>query len=130
MMKFGYSIIYVENVKDTIEFYEKAFGFQRLFVTDTNEYGELDTGATKLAFAANAFVKTIMPQSFEAASLNKPAPPLELGFVTDQVDEAFARAIAAGAVEVKKPAAKPWGQLVGYVRDNNGFLIEICTPMA
>jgi lactoylglutathione lyase len=128
-MKFGYSILYVESVKDTIEFYENAFGFKRLFVTDSNEYGELDTGGTKLAFAANAFVKTIMPQAFEESSLDKPAPPVELGFVTGEVEKAYARAISAGAHEVKKPAAKPWGQLVGYVRDNNGFIIEICTPM-
>ena len=128
-MKFGYSILYVESVKDTIEFYEKAFGFQRIFVTDTNEYGELETGGTKLAFAANAFVKTLTPQAFEEASPDKPAPPFELGFVTEQVEEAFARAILAGAIEVKKPAAKPWGQLVGYVRDNNGFLVEICSPI-
>lgn len=128
-MKFGYSILYVESVKDTIEFYENAFGFKRLFVTDTNEYGELDTCGTKLAFAANAFVKTIMPHAFEASSLDKPAPPVELGFVTSEVEEAYARAISAGANEVKKPAAKPWGQLVGYVRDNDGFIIEICTPM-
>ncbi len=128
-MKFGYTILYVANVRDSIEFYEAAFGFQRLFVTDSNEYGELDTGATRLAFAAQAFVKTLMPQPFEQATLDKPAPPMELGFVTDQIEADFARAIAAGAVEVKKPTAKPWGQLVGYVRDNNGFLIELCTPM-
>jgi lactoylglutathione lyase len=30
-MKFGYSILYVDNVKDTIEFYENAFGFERVF---------------------------------------------------------------------------------------------------
>lgn len=128
-MKFGYSIIYVENVRDTVEFYERAFGFQRLFVTDANEYGELDTGVTKLAFAANTFVKTIMPYPFEEAALNKPCPPLELGFVTEQVEEAFAHAISEGAIEVKSPTAKPWGQIVGYVRDNNGFLIEICSPL-
>jgi lactoylglutathione lyase len=23
----------------------------------------------------------------------------------------------------------PWGQTVAYVRDNNGFLVELCTPM-
>jgi lactoylglutathione lyase len=128
-MKFGYSILYVDNVKETIEFYETAFGFTRIFITDVNDYGELDTGGTKLAFAQNAFVQTIMPQAFEPASLTKPAPPFELGFVTDEVDLAYARAIAAGALEVKPPTAKPWGQLVGYVRDRNGFLIEICSPM-
>jgi hypothetical protein len=25
---------------------------------------------------------------------------------------------------------KPWGQVVAYVRDLNGYLVEICTPMA
>jgi len=129
-MVFGYSIIYVNNVKDTIEFYEKAFGFQRIFITDTNEYGELATGTTKLAFAANTFVKTIMPQPFEEASIDKPAPPMELGFVTEHVEEAFHQAILAGAIEIKKPTQKPWGQLVGYVRDINGFIIELCSPMS
>ena len=129
-MLFGYSIIYVNNVKDTIEFYEKAFGFQRIFITDTNEYGELATGTTKLAFAANTFVKTIMPQPFEEASIDKPAPPMELGFVTEHVEEAFHQAISAGAIEIKKPTQKPWGQLVGYVRDINGFIIELCSPMS
>lgn len=23
-----------------------------------------------------------------------------------------------------------FGQVVGYVRDNNGFLVEICTPIS
>jgi lactoylglutathione lyase len=129
-MKFGYTIIYVNSVKDTVEFYELAFGFKRLFIADANEYGELDTGGTKLAFASNSFVKTILPHTFEEASLDKPAPPIELGFVTEQVEDAFQRAIAAGAIEIKKPALKPWGQLVGYVRDINGFLIEICSPVS
>ena len=38
-------------------------------------------------------------------------------------------AIAAGATLVEKPKTKPWGQTVAYVRDPDGFLVEICTPM-
>ncbi|MEM6437045.1 MAG: hypothetical protein AAF773_24805 [Cyanobacteria bacterium P01_D01_bin.115] len=38
--------------------------------------------------------------------------------------------MAAGAVAVKVPTAKPWGQVVGYVRDLNGCLIEIASPVA
>lgn len=86
------------------------------------------TGDTKLAFAANSFVKTLTKVPFEAAAPGKSAPPLELGLVTDAVEAAFAKAVAAGAVLVNKPEKKPWGQLVGYVRDNNGFLVEICSP--
>jgi lactoylglutathione lyase len=42
---------------------------------------------------------------------------------------AFAKALADGAVLVKKPETNPWGQIVGYVRDNNGFFVEIYTSM-
>lgn len=45
------------------------------------------------------------------------------------VEEQFKQAIDAGAIEVVKPAPKPWGQIVSYVRDNNGFLVEICNPI-
>lgn len=127
-MKLGYVILYVESVADTVAFYERAFGLERGMVTPTNEYGELKTGDTKLAFAANAFVKTLTAVPFEVASPAKAAPPVELGLVTQEVEAAFAKAVAAGAVAVKQPEKKPWGQLVGYVRDNNGFLVEICSP--
>ena len=30
---------------------------------------------------------------------------------------------------LSEPATKPWGQTVAYLRDNSGFLVEICTPM-
>jgi uncharacterized glyoxalase superfamily protein PhnB len=128
-MKLGYTILYVHSVTDTIAFYERAFGFERGMVTPTNEYGELKTGETKLAFAANSFVKTLTSVAFEEAGSAKAAPPMELGFVTNEVEAAFATAVAAGAVPVKAPEKKPWGQLVGYVRDNNGFLVEICSPI-
>jgi predicted enzyme related to lactoylglutathione lyase len=33
------------------------------------------------------------------------------------------------AKSVSPPTQKPWGQTVSYVRDNNGFLIEICSEI-
>lgn len=128
-MKLGYTILYVESVVETIAFYERAFGLVPGMVTETYEYGELQTGETKLAFAANHFAKGLTNVPFEAAAPGKAAPPVELGLVTEHVEADFERAISAGAVVVKRPEKKPWGQLVGYVRDNNGFLVEICSPM-
>jgi hypothetical protein len=40
------------------------------------------------------------------------------------------KAIAAGAVEIKAPTAKPWGQIVSYVRCPDGTLVELCTPIS
>jgi uncharacterized glyoxalase superfamily protein PhnB len=50
--------------------------------------------------------------------------------VTGAVDEAFRRALAAGAEAVRPPAVKPWGQTVAYLRDPDGFLVEPCSPLA
>jgi hypothetical protein len=30
---------------------------------------------------------------------------------------------------VQPTKQKPWGQTVGYVRDPDGFLVEICSPI-
>lgn len=128
-MKFGYLILYVEDVPQALAFYEQAFGLERGMVAETNEYGELLTGECKLAFAASSFVETSIPGSFERARVGGRAPPMEVGLVAIDVEGAYAKAVAAGALPVKAPERKPWGQLVGYVRDNNGFLVEICSPM-
>lgn len=127
-MKLGYSIIYVADVVATVEFYEKAFGLKRQFMHESNEYGELDTGSTTLAFSGEKLAKmndlAIRPnRSGDIAS------GFEIAFVTDTPEEAYKKAVAAGASPVKPPAAKPWGQIVGYVRDINGCLIELCSPI-
>ena len=52
-MRFGYSIIYVASVPETLAFYDKAFGLQTGFLHESELYGELKTGATTLAFTAD-----------------------------------------------------------------------------
>ena len=74
-MRLGYTILYVSDVRATIDFYERAFGVNRRMVKD-EDYAELDTGATVLAFAANEFARQITPVPFDAADLSKPAPPI------------------------------------------------------
>ncbi|MDD2713964.1 MAG: hypothetical protein PHU77_13690 [Simplicispira sp.] len=40
------------------------------------------------------------------------------------------RALAAGAAPMRQAEVMPWGQTIAYVADINGFLVELCTPMA
>jgi len=40
-MHFGYSIIYVASVPETLAFYDKAFGLQTGFLHESELYGEL-----------------------------------------------------------------------------------------
>ncbi|MBA2613838.1 MAG: VOC family protein [Bacteroidetes bacterium] len=129
MIKFAYTIFYVKDVTKTILFYEEAFGFKRKFIAETNEYGELSTGETTLSFAAIDLASKNLSNGFiESDSKNKPFG-MEIGFTTDDVEKAMDKAIKAGAILVEKAKTKPWGQTVGYIKDSNGFLIEICTPM-
>lgn len=129
MVKFGYTILYVKDVPHAIAFYERAFGLKQRFVHESNQYGELKTGETTLSFAANELAKSNLPQGFlENDRSNLPAG-IEVGFVTDDVPTVYANAIEAGAVAIAEPKVKPWGQTVAYVRDLDGILIEICSPV-
>ena len=128
-MKYGYTIIYVENVKETIDFYKKAFGFEAKFITPENDYAELVSGETTIAFASNELGNSNFKKGFEGSSTSKKPFGVEMAFVTEDIESEFKRALDAGATEYEPLTEKPWGQKVGYVRDNNGFLIEICTPI-
>jgi uncharacterized glyoxalase superfamily protein PhnB len=127
-MLFGYSIIYVSNVPKTLVFYEVAFGLQTCFLHESQLYGELETGETKLAFAANEMAK-LNGLSVRANRADETAAGYEIALVTEDPKSAFERAVSAGASPVKPPETKPWGQVVAYVRDNNGCIVEICSPI-
>ena len=129
MINFAYTILYVTDVEKTLAFYEKAFGFKRKFIAPGNEYGELDTGNTTLSFAATSLAEKNLPDGFIKSSPGTKPFGAEIAFTTKDVDKTFAQAVKAGAKEVKKAETKPWGQVVSYVRDPEGFLIEICTPI-
>lgn len=128
-MKYAYTIIYVEDVTKTIEFYESAFGFVRKFITPEGDYGELVTGETTIAFASFELGESNFTGGFERLSSKENPIGIELAFTTEAIEEDFQKAIAAGATEFEAIVEKPWGQKVGYLRDLNGLLIEVCTPM-
>ncbi|KQT25292.1 glyoxalase [Chryseobacterium sp. Leaf405] len=129
MIKFAYAILYVQDVTRSVEFYEKAFGFIRKFVTPDNDYGELLVGETTLSFASTTLARSNLKEGFTESSLKNKTFGIEIGFAADNVEETVSTAVNAGATIVEDPRTKPWGQIVAYVLDIDGFLIEICTPM-
>lgn len=129
MVQFKYSIFYVKDVTKSIEFYEKSFGFSRKFITPENDYGELETGQTTISFASKELAKSNLRNGFTESSLEKKPFASELGFTTENVAEIVKIAEVNGATILELPKEKPWGQTVAYIRDLDGFLIEICTPM-
>ena len=128
-MKYAYTILYVDNVEQTISFYNKAFGFKKKFLSPDSDYGELISGQTTIAFGSNALGDSNFKNGFKKLESNDKPFGLEMAFSTENIDADFENALKAGATEYEPIKEKPWGQKVGYLRDINGFLIEICTPM-
>lgn len=127
-VRFGYTIIYVPDVSTALDFYTRAFGFERGFVSPDSSYGELITGETTLAFASEALGASHFEHGFEHHTLDHLPAGTELAFVTDDVDATIRSAIEAGAHMLVPAETKAWGQTVGWIRDPNGVLLEICTP--
>ncbi|MGL5004372.1 MAG: VOC family protein [Casimicrobium sp.] len=128
-MKFSYTIVYVPDVAASLAFFEKAFGLSRRFLHESGDYGELETGETTLAFASLDMGKSHFKDGFVAAHSSKKPLGVEIALGTDDVRAAHLEAIAAGAIEINPPEAKPWGQTVSYLRCPDGALVELCTPI-
>jgi len=128
-MKYAYTILYVKSVEKTIEFYEKAFGFQKKFITPEADYGELISGETTIAFASNELGQSNFKKGFQKLDPDEKPNGIEMAFTTENIEDDFNKAINAGAIQYEPIIEKPWGQKVGYLRDINGFLIEVCTPI-
>jgi lactoylglutathione lyase len=128
-MKFGYTIVYVSSVPQTLAFYKTAFGFDTRFLHESDQYGELETGDTVLAFASHAMGEMNLGMPYRKTDQDSQPLGVELAFVTDDVASAYAKAVAAGATSIAAPTEKPWGQVVAYVRAQEGSLIELCSPI-
>jgi lactoylglutathione lyase len=128
-MQLGYTIVYVPQVEASLQFYVQAFGLKQKFLHESGDYGELDTGATTLAFASHGLGAVNFPLGHVKASDSAQPLGMEIALVTADVPSAHRAALAHGASELAPPTAKPWGQVVSYLRAPDGTLIELCTPV-
>ncbi|WP_310384196.1 VOC family protein [Roseateles sp.] len=129
-MKFAYTIAYVADVAASLAFYEAAFGLATRFLHESGSYGELETGATALAFVDHATARDSVGADYVAAGSSAAPLGIEIGLVCDDVAAAFERAVKAGATALNAPKTKPWGQTVAYLRCPDGTLVELCTAMS
>lgn len=123
----GHVILYVNDVAASGAFYEKAFGLARRFFHDDNgkAYGELETGATRLAFASVALATKHLKQAVMASAPDQAPLGVEIALTTPDVPALFQRALKSGATALSEPTTKSSGQTGAYVRDNSGFLVEL-----
>ena len=125
-MIFRYTILYVDDVHATLAFFARAFGLKVGFVHKGGDYGELVTGATKLAFSSTALMRQL-GKAPQGPSVERPT--FEIAFETDDVAAAYERAMEAGCHSVQPVRQEPWGQTTAYVSEPNGYLVELCSPV-
>lgn len=121
----GYVILWCENLEVAIRFYTQALGFAEK--ARHGDYVELDTGPTTLSLVARRFVRDEL--HLEVPPLGPENAEVAVVVAREVVTDTFDRAVAAGATTIQPPHEQPWGQLVSYLRDPDGHLLELCSPV-
>ncbi len=114
----------VEDIKRSVSFYRDGLAFE--LHNDTE-------GETCVMFQLEGSWLALYPRSRLAEDAQ--VTPEGSGFsgftlahnvkTQDDVDEVFAKAVAAGATPVKAPQDVFWGGYSGYFADPDGFLWEV-----
>ena len=131
-MKLGFVIVYVADVTETLQFYQKAFDLEINLEHKENDvvlYGEMATEGAVLGFASHEMGQLNLAGQYQKISPDNEPVGQEIVFVHKDVDAVYRKAINAGATSIAEPTEKPWGQTVAYIRTIEGTLIEICSPM-
>ncbi|MDP1922767.1 MAG: SRPBCC family protein [Myxococcales bacterium] len=123
----GGVILYTPDVTAKVAFYEKAFGLETASRAPGDVYVQMK-GAVPLAFSKESFVETMLPLAPRPSRPTEAPAAAEMMLIVVDVKAAFDRAVKAGATPLVAPVTKPWGQVVAYVRDLDGALVELCTP--
>ena len=129
MTQFSHMIFYVKDISRALNFYKEAFGIKSKFVHESGAYAELETGETALAFAVEELGDANLPSGYQKSDLEKKPLGCEITFTVEDVEKVYDQALNKGGVAVSPPKQKPWGQLVAYLRDPNGVLIELGSPI-
>ncbi|MGL5811209.1 MAG: VOC family protein [Nocardioides sp.] len=118
-------LVYVDDVASATALYTRALGLVVRFAHPSGDYTEFETGTTTLALCGRATAA----QSTGLELTRNAGPAGNVTLVYDDVPASYARAVEAGAIPVREPVTKPWGQMSSYVLDNDANLIEIASAV-
>jgi len=116
-----YTVLIVEDLDATLDFYVNVLGLT--LAHRSGPFAQMATGSTRLAF----YTREAMAQTlgFQILPPANSAPAFEIGFKVDDVDAAYRELVDQGVPPVTGPTDRPWGQRTAYVRDPDGYLIEL-----
>ena len=120
-------MLFVADVSAAVTFYERAFGAVLDHVDEDGSYGEVDLGGLALGFVAQWHADAHLPVPFRRGGPGEPPPGAELYVEVDDVDATLGLASQAGATPLGPPQPKPWRRRVAFVRDLDGFVVEVAS---
>lgn len=123
-MKLSYTILYVQEVQASIDFYQAAFGLNLKFKHEGGDYAEMQTGETTLAFCGYDLADQVVGKPYQKPSCERPIAS-QLTLEPSDVKSAFEQAKIAGARVLCEPEIKPWNFEVAILQDPDGHLIEL-----
>ncbi len=117
--------LFVNDMGKMIRFYRDVLSFEIQEGEDTSNVYLVKDGTLFLLYGRQDFEKMTSRKYEYIKGLNG---HFEIALYVDtfeEVDAAYADAIAKGAVSVLAPETEPWGQRTCYIADPEGNLIEI-----
>lgn len=113
----------VDDLEETRRFFEQGLGWRPADFDSDEIYFYAAGGMAVGLFGRDALAADA---GIAAGAPGVPAVSISWnGRTRDDVDAAFAQAVAAGAVPLKRPQEVFWGGYSGYVRIPGGHLLEI-----
>jgi PhnB protein len=115
----------LRDAKAAIDFYKRAFGAELLM--------SLDMPGGKVAHAEIKIGDSILMMSEESAEWGNKSPltlggsPVFMMIYVPDVDAAFAKALAAGATEVRPVQDQFYGDRAGTLKDSYGYQWTLAT---
>lgn len=117
--------LFVEDMGRMIRFYRDVLGFEIQESEDAGNVYLVKDGTLFLLYGRKDFEKMTSRKYEYVKGLNGHAEMALYVDTFEEVDRAFARVVAQGAVPVLEPETEPWGQRTCYIADPEGNLIEI-----
>ncbi|WP_225726452.1 MULTISPECIES: VOC family protein [unclassified Nocardia] len=127
-MRFGGMTLMTENVQTKAQFYKDAFKLVTVFADPDGTFVVLGGGN---GAAPQPGPSLSIEHWRKIADYAPPSPPggFRILLENENVVDAYARALAAGATSALAPTRRPWGQEVAIVRDPDGVIVEIGEPL-
>lgn len=117
-------IIYVPDVKKTLDFYEKAFGWKPMVYDPEGTYGDVKAGDCNIGLVREDTAEYPIHKN---SIYDKPAG-ISIAIDSKDVLKDYNRAILNGAKSLVPPHPTYWSKLVAVVTDPWGVVFVISGP--